>query len=140
MKKTHASVILEFTMPSRVDHIKDAVQNAVSAISNAVIKLKDEFGLQLALYECITNAAVHGNKLDPRKSVTVRITLSGETLSIVIADQGAGFDWKEKLKAPLADPECPSGRGLRLMSNFGFTLSYNDTGNVLTLEKNIMEV
>ena len=73
---------------------------------------------QLAMVsrEAAANAVLHGNKKDPQKHVKARFTLTPESLSIQIADEGGGFN-----PADVPDPLSaegllkPSGRGIFLM-------------------------
>jgi serine/threonine-protein kinase RsbW len=66
--------------------------------------------------EAAANAVLHGNKKDPNKHVKARFTLTPESLSIQIADEGRGFN-----PADVPDPLSPegllrpSGRGIFLM-------------------------
>ncbi len=66
--------------------------------------------------EAVVNAVLHGNKSDPAKHVKAGIELTAEALTIVVADEGAGFD-----PARVPDPLAPenllrgSGRGVFLM-------------------------
>ncbi len=63
-------------------------------------------------------------------------TSSAKKIRIQITDQGPGFN-------PEAVPDCtdddhldvPNGRGIMLMRNFMSLVEYNDTGNVVTMEK-----
>ena len=50
------------------------------------------FGVHLAAEEAITNAIVHGNKLDPAKRVRVACEVSPQRVWIEIHDEGDGFD------------------------------------------------
>jgi len=94
------------------------------------------FSVHLAAEEAITNAIVHGNKLDPAKRVHVACEVSPERVWIEIRDQGDGFD-------PAAVPDCTaadrlevaSGRGVMLMKSFMTRIEYNAKGNVVVLEK-----
>ena len=96
----------------------------------------DIFGIHLAVEEAIVNAIVHGNKLDPAKTVHVSCSVSPELARIEITDAGAGFD-------PASVPDCtleerlevPSGRGVMLMRSFMTRIEYNARGNSVLLEK-----
>jgi serine/threonine-protein kinase RsbW len=96
----------------------------------------DIFGIHLAAEEAIVNAIVHGNQLDPAKTVKVSCSVSPEKVRIEIVDQGAGFD-------PSTVPDCtrddrlevPSGRGLMLMRSFMTKIEYLGRGNTVVLEK-----
>lgn len=97
---------------------------------------RDLFGVRLALEEAIVNAIKHGNGLDHRKEVRVHCKLSAERLWIEIADEGRGFH-PEAVPDPTdpANLEKPSGRGIMLMRNYMNRVEYNDSGNVVTMEK-----
>ena len=94
------------------------------------------FGVHLAAEEAITNAIVHGNKLDPGKRVHVCCHVSAEVARVEVADEGSGFD-------PAAVPDCreeerleaPGGRGVMLMRTFMTRIEYNDRGNRVLMEK-----
>ncbi len=96
----------------------------------------DIFGIHLAVEEAIVNAIVHGNKLDPAKTVRVSCAVTPQMARIEITDAGVGFD-------PAAVPDCtrderlevPSGRGVMLMRSFMTTIAYNARGNSVLLEK-----
>ncbi|MEI6239492.1 MAG: ATP-binding protein [Planctomycetia bacterium] len=96
----------------------------------------DIFGIHLAVEEAIVNAIVHGNKLDPAKTVRVSCEVTPQLARIEITDAGSGFD-------PAAVPDCtrderlevPSGRGVMLMRSFMTAIAYNARGNSVLLEK-----
>ena len=96
----------------------------------------DLFSIHLAAEEAIVNAIVHGNKLDPAKTVHVSCSVSPDLARIEITDAGAGFD-------PASVPDCtreerlevPSGRGVMLMRSFMTRIEYNARGNSVLLEK-----
>jgi len=96
----------------------------------------DIFGIHLAVEEAIVNAIVHGNKLDPAKTVRVSCVVSPDLARIEITDAGSGFD-------PASVPDCtreerlevPSGRGVMLMRSFMTRIEYNARGNSVLLER-----
>jgi serine/threonine-protein kinase RsbW len=96
----------------------------------------DIFAIHLAAEEAITNAIVHGNRLDMSKKVHVSCEVGRDRVQIEITDDGAGFD-------PTQVPDCtleerltvPSGRGVMLMRSFMTRIAYNAKGNSVTLEK-----
>jgi serine/threonine-protein kinase RsbW len=52
-----------------------------------------ERDVECALLEALDNAVVHGNREDPHKQVHISCRCEpGKELSIVIRDEGAGFD------------------------------------------------
>lgn len=85
-------------------------------------------GLLLSVTEATTNAIIHGNKSDKSKHVFINVTANEHTLTIVVRDQGTGFNPSE-----VPDPTHPdnllkdSGRGLYLMRVYMDELHYNHT-------------
>lgn len=73
----------------------------------------------MAVRECMVNAVVHGNRYSNKKKVHFEIERSTESLTIVIGDEGEGFD-----PSSLPDPLAPenllrqSGRGILLIRAF----------------------
>ena len=129
------------------------------------MKLVDKGGLirvGTALHEALTNAIEHGNLEIPSelrdnddrreyvllieqrrqempyrdRRVHVSANLSHEQAVFTIRDEGPGFD-PSKLPDPtdLANLEKVSGRGLYLIRTFMDEVSFNATGNAITLVK-----
>ncbi|MDQ7054563.1 MAG: ATP-binding protein [candidate division KSB1 bacterium] len=48
--------------------------------------------IAIAVTEAVNNAIIHGNKLDPNKSVYVDIVTSEEGIKIIVRDEGDGFN------------------------------------------------
>jgi serine/threonine-protein kinase RsbW len=96
----------------------------------------DIFAIHLAAEEALVNAVVHGNRLDPKKTVHVDCEVTPELVRLEVTDEGAGFD-------PASVPDCtleerleaPSGRGVMLMRSFMTRIAYNAKGNSVVLEK-----
>lgn len=70
----------------------------------------------VSLTEAVTNAVVHGNQSDCKKSVSICLSRQQDALAITVSDEGPGFD-----PGGVPDPtsaellECCGGRGLYLM-------------------------
>jgi serine/threonine-protein kinase RsbW len=96
----------------------------------------DIFAIHLAAEEALVNAVVHGNKLDPGKTVQVEYLVSPDVMRLEITDQGDGFDPRSVPDCTLAERlDCPSGRGVMLMRSFMTRIEYNAKGNSVLLEK-----
>lgn len=97
-------------------------------------------GLLLSVTEATTNAIIHGNKGDKSKIVTINVSANEHLLTIIVHDQGGGFD-----PSCVPDPTHPdnllkdSGRGLYLMRVYMDELYYNytPTGTETILKLNI---
>ncbi|MCA9059149.1 MAG: response regulator [Planctomycetaceae bacterium] len=136
------------------------LQNAMQGVS--LCPEKELLRVRIALEEALLNACLHGNlgldsklredggeifetlaesrsRLDPwcDRRVRVSATMTRDKATIVIADEGEGFD-PEKLPDP-TDPENllkPHGRGVMMMRLFMDAVTWNDTGNQVTMVKN----
>ena len=73
----------------------------------------------IALRECMVNAVVHGNRYNARKKVHLKVVRTAESLTVVIGDEGEGFD-PTAVPDPLAGENLlrGSGRGVMLMQAF----------------------
>jgi serine/threonine-protein kinase RsbW len=109
----------ELKFPSRVAAVDEAAA-AVSEFMNRLGIGEDvAFGVDMAVREAVTNAVIHGNKLDDGKFVEVRLRNTPETFEISVHDQGSGFNPNE-VPDPTKDENIlkTSGRGIFFMRNF----------------------
>jgi anti-sigma regulatory factor (Ser/Thr protein kinase) len=95
--------------------------------------------IRLGLQEALVNAAKHGNKLDPSKTIIVRFSSTANQHWWVISDQGAGFkpphchDKDTDKHLPCDDWEC--GRGLYILYQIFDQVQWNADGTELRLSK-----
>jgi serine/threonine-protein kinase RsbW len=104
-------------IPSEIEAISPLVDRMMRLIEESHCVLGEEPAVGLAIREALNNAVLHGNRLDPVKLVQVHCRCEvGEGVSIVIKDQGRGFD-----PTVIANPsiignlEAEHGRGILLM-------------------------
>jgi serine/threonine-protein kinase RsbW len=109
----------ELTIPSRMEEMP-----AIHALIGEAIKeygINDELAhwFELTVSESVINAILHGNKSDPDKKTTLKISSSGDTVEIIVEDQGRGFALDT-----VADPTDmanllkPNGRGILIIRSF----------------------
>ena len=99
--------------------------------------------IRLGLQEALVNAAKHGNKLDPSKTIVVRFTVTTQEYSWVIVDEGTGFHPKcgcvDKNNCSTLDhlplDEAENGRGLCILHEVFDRVHWNRDGTQLTLSK-----
>ncbi len=92
--------------------------------------------VNLAVIEAGTNAIKHGNKEDIDKTATFEFIIDDEKLTIIITDEGEGFE-REEVANPL-DPENllkDSGRGLFLMEACMDEVAYSENGTIVKMVK-----
>lgn len=94
------------------------------------------FAVKLALEESLNNAIKHGNGLDPGKTVEIDYDIDHTRVTIVVVDQGNGFDL-DSVPDPTTDEnlEKPCGRGIMLMRAYMDEVRYNPCGNQVRMVK-----
>jgi serine/threonine-protein kinase RsbW len=96
------------------------------------------FAVNLGMREAMANAVRHGNKHDVGKLVFMELDISqAPWLRMKISDQGPGFEWI-KVQDQVAPDEADHGRGMSIMRTYFDRFSYNEKGNILYLEKQIL--
>src|SRR5271169_5332285 len=106
-----------------LDSTLDSVEVAETAVLGAAREIgfheDDLHQIGMAVREGMVNAVVHGNRYNSRKKVHLSVTKSPDRLTVVIADEGEGFDLSS-LPNPLAEENLlrQSGRGLLLIQAF----------------------
>lgn len=154
---------VQLTTPSRlryVTRLRDYLNGCYGTLCQACDI--DAMGMDLCVNEALANAVIHGNlrvpsslkqtdwqkyddliaerQADPvysERQVVVHYRLDEQSLVIEIEDEGDGFD-----PGNLPDPNDPeallsSGRGILLIRSFMDEVSWNATGNKITMRKNI---
>lgn len=97
--------------------------------------------LRLGLQEALVNAAKHGNKLDPSKTVVVHFSIRDDEYWWVIADQGSGFvpncDSDADPHSLLPVDEAESGRGMCILHEIFDRVHWEQQGTELRLCKQV---
>src|SRR6266566_3647316 len=109
----------ELTIPSRIEQM-EAVHDLIAEAVKAY-KLNNEMAhwIELTISESMINAIQHGNKADPAKQATLKISSTGDAIEIIVEDQGCGFKL-DKVADPTdtANLLKPSGRGILIIRSF----------------------
>lgn len=131
------------------DHIEMAYPAILSSVDQAVADslcfLEERapqerlFDLKLLLREALLNAVVHGSGADPEKSIQCGLSQDENRLLITVQDNGPGFDWRARMGVEPA-PDATSGRGLMIMKLYSDGVSFNSTGNAVTIIKKFQPV
>src|SRR6201988_2170798 len=78
---------------SEIKAISPLVERLMRLIEGAHCVTGQESAVELALREALSNAVVHGNRMDAHKLVHVRCRCRvGKGISLTVSDQGQGFD------------------------------------------------
>ena len=118
---------LEAWMPSEIGAISPTVEQLMRIIEVWRCIEGNEFAVEMALREALSNAVIHGNELDPDKLVEVRCRCErGKGVWLIVKDHGNGFD-PTAIPDPLASQglEAKHGRGIHLMKFAMDEVSFN---------------
>ncbi|MGA7934597.1 MAG: anti-sigma regulatory factor [Kovacikia sp.] len=96
--------------------------------------------VRLGLQEALVNAAKHGNRLDPSKTILVRFSSVANQYWWVISDQGNGFRPAQDCSShiPCDDREC--GRGMYILHQIFDQVQWNSHGTELRLSKRVYDI
>jgi serine/threonine-protein kinase RsbW len=132
----------DFSIPSEIDAIGPAVDKVIQVITRAGCVPANQSDIEIALFEALANAVIHGNGQDARKRVHILCRLEpGQRLLIVVRDEGPGFD---PVKVP--DPTAPEnvesdhGRGILLMKAFMDEVQFAAGGTEVHMCKRLGEI
>lgn len=121
-------------MASRRDAVAPTIDRILEAVAPAGLDGDRLTDLAVALAEALSNAAVHGHRLDPRRRVGVVVSISPGCVEVEVSDSGGGFD--ARVMPDPTDPErqlAPGGRGIFLMRRLVDEVAYNAAGNSVRL-------
>jgi serine/threonine-protein kinase RsbW len=109
----------ELSLPSRIETVAAAAAAVGEFISRSGISDDAVFGIDMAVREAVTNAVVHGNRQDEKKTVDIVLKSSPDAVEISVHDQGPGFN-PEDVPDPTAKENIlkTSGRGIFFMRTF----------------------
>jgi serine/threonine-protein kinase RsbW len=106
-----------------------------------------QVAMNAAFREAALNAAQHGNRYNRQKQIKVLYLLDREKVTLVVTDEGEGFNHTMYLKRSKSEDAVSAAReryeqgrlgglGIMLMIRCTDRLEYNEQGNMITLTKN----
>jgi serine/threonine-protein kinase RsbW len=124
-------------MSSTIQAISPLVDRLMRLIEESQCVPGKEFDVELALREALENAVVHGNQEDPETKVHIRCRCQpGKEISIVVTDQGKGFDFEKTVGNGItSDPAAEHGRGIQLMKAYMDDVHFARGGSQVRLRK-----
>lgn len=135
-----------FRFSTREKHLEKANQIGIRLFRASGLSEEGQIALAAAFREAIGNAAQHGNRDDVSRMIRVVYLLDKEKITIVVNDEGKGFDHhRYTLRGETRDAISAArerhdqgrvgGLGIMLMLKCTDRLEYNDSGNAVTLTK-----
>jgi serine/threonine-protein kinase RsbW len=129
---------VELSLRSEVSAISRFVDTLMRLIRKCRWVPGGEKDIEIALREALANAVIHGNHEDPEKNVYIGCRGGTDEISIVIRDEGQGFDIGE-----VPDPTAPEniesshGRGIYLMTALMDEVRFEQGGSVVYMRKSL---
>lgn len=127
-------MIQKYKIKSKIENLM-VIERAIDEITSMYKINHDYYGnIMVSVMEAVNNAIVHGNKLNPHKSVDIQIFVEEDILEVTVKDEGKGFNPKG-----IPDPTSPEnienvdGRGVFIMSKLADAIEYNEKGNIVKL-------
>ncbi|QDU90647.1 anti-sigma F factor [Pirellulimonas nuda] len=124
------------SLPSRRGAHLPLMEDILERMASLGWSGRDFFAVQMALEESLANAIKHGNQCNEAKQVRVDCRCSRDKFRLEVEDEGAGF-------TPMGVADCTSeegleaacGRGMLLIQAYMDTVTHNEQGNLITMEK-----
>jgi serine/threonine-protein kinase RsbW len=137
--RSHASgphIQLELSLRSEVSAISPFVDTLMHFIRKCQWVSGNEEDVESALREALANAVIHGNHEDPGKQVYVGCRGGSDEVSIVVRDEGQGFDITA-IPDPTASENIQSthGRGIYLMKTLMDEVRFERGGTVVSMRR-----
>ena len=135
-----SSLEIDAWIPSEISAISPLVERLMRLIDGSHCVTGEEHAVELALREALSNAVVHGNRLDAHKLVHVRCRCKvGQGISLIVSDQGQGFD-----ASSVPDPVtvenlvAEHGHGIHLMKLAMDEVSFAQRGTEVHMFKGLI--
>ncbi|MGE0708490.1 MAG: ATP-binding protein [Planctomycetota bacterium] len=137
---------VNFQFGTSESNLEKANELGNALFKNSGLSEEDQVALSAAFREAIGNAGQHGNRDNPEKLIKVLYLLDKEKITVVVQDEGTGFDHdtytvRAETKTAVSaareriDQGKQGGLGIKLMLRCADRVEYNDVGNMITLTK-----
>lgn len=128
------------TIPSDQEHlvaVDEFLEGALRGFGASESLVAD---IAISVTEIVNNGIIHGNKNDKSKIVSLTIDKSGDTLTFVITDEGAGFN-PDDIDDPLKEENLLKevGRGIFIARSLmdSVEITTTETGSRVEMTKKL---
>jgi serine/threonine-protein kinase RsbW len=131
------TLFVALTMRSEIQAISPLLEQLLPLIKISHCVPGDERDVEIAVREALANAVLHGNEQDAQKKVHISCRIRpGRGLTIVIKDEGSGFDPRHVPDpSTLENLNSEKGRGICLMNAFMDEVHFDAGGTEVRLRK-----
>jgi anti-sigma regulatory factor (Ser/Thr protein kinase) len=132
------------TTPEAVEQAGDVFERLTQIAGYAE---EEQVRMTHTFREALGNAAEHGNKNDPARTIHINYLRAADRMTVVITDEGKGFDTKaflaraeevsalEHTRSRRSNEARPGGLGVFIMKQTCDKIGFNDAGNAIYLMK-----
>ena len=142
---------LNIHLPTDEQSIEKVIELVHKLLEGSGITEEGQVSLSAAFREAVVNAAQHGNKYKREKKIEVQYLLDAEKITMVVRDQGTGFNHEQYVKSGSSKDAISAARerhaqgrmgglGIMLMLRCCDRLEYNQQGNQITLTKYLKDI
>ena len=139
---------VRFQFPSTDEGLEEAADFAEQLFEGSGMGEEGAVALKAAFREAVGNACQHGSKFDAGMKIEVLYLLDQEKATIVVQDQGPGFDHEKYVQTGQGGDAVAAARkrhqegrmgglGIMLMLKCCDKVEYNHSGNAITLTKRL---
>ena len=127
----------EFEFPGVLANVAEYRDKVMEFVAEHCPDEGDQIDILVALQEAMANAALHGCKDDPAKTIRCTVSAGESDIVISVRDPGPGFN------LALADPEkyqlttLTHGRGIVLMRSLMSEVAFAHHGSEIVLRKRL---
>ena len=138
MNTPEANLRVSWKCPATLKNVEQVCAATAMIMEKLALHKKDRFAVELLLREALNNAVIHGCAQRQQLFFSCLLLISEQDLSIEVADDGPGFNWRSKLDGPPGQ-EAESGRGMSIYALYAQSTKFNDNGNCITLTRKLMQ-
>ena len=138
-RRTGSLLEIDAWIRSEVNAISPLAKRLMGLIEGSHCITGEEHAVELALREALSDAVVHGNRLDAHKLVHVRCRCKiGKGISLIVSDQGQGFDVRTVPEfLTVENLEAEHGRGIHPMRLLMDQVSFEQRGTEVHMCKRL---
>jgi serine/threonine-protein kinase RsbW len=139
IRRNRSLIEIEAWMPSKIKAISPLVDQLMRVIERSLCVAGNEYAVELALREALSNAVIHGNEMDGHKLVRVRCRCEQRKgVWLTVKDEGKGFDLAAVPDAVAVERlEEEHGRGIQLMKSAMDQVCFERGGTVVRMWKGL---
>ena len=117
--------VYEYKYQSVLESEDKMLSDLAAILTKHDIQNPERYGFMLAVSEAFTNALLHGNVLNPNKTISLFIEIKPNRLSADIIDEGKGGIDKIERKKP-SDLYDVGGRGVDLIRHYAGKVEFKE--------------